>query len=154
MADNVAITAGSGTNIKTDQMPDNTHVQFIKLMDGTSDGTGQIAGDAANGLDADVTRSDVTRATPTAYNLTLTNADTEYHQDLSAHCRGFEFQCRTETTIRFAFVTDVVHDSASPYMTLKAGDWYSSPDLHIVGASILYFASATAGVVMEIIEWV
>lgn len=57
MADNVAITAGAGTNIKTDQLADNSHVQFVKLMDGASDGTGQIGGDATNGIDVDVTRN-------------------------------------------------------------------------------------------------
>lgn len=56
MADNVAITAGSGTNIATDQLAGLEHVQFVKLMDGTLDGSGKIAGDATNGLDVDVTR--------------------------------------------------------------------------------------------------
>jgi len=32
------------------------HVQFVKLVDGTLNGTGAIGGDAANGLDVDVTR--------------------------------------------------------------------------------------------------
>jgi hypothetical protein len=56
MADNVPVTAGSGTNISTDQLASGAHVQHVKLMDGTADGTGLIAGDASNGLDVDVTR--------------------------------------------------------------------------------------------------
>lgn len=60
MADGVDITAGSGTKIGTDQVVDGTlgtvHVQYVKLMDGTLDGTGKIPGDATNGLDVDVTR--------------------------------------------------------------------------------------------------
>lgn len=56
MADNVAITAGSGTNIATDQLGSGEHVQYVKLMDGTLDGSGKIGGDATNGLDVDVTR--------------------------------------------------------------------------------------------------
>lgn len=56
MANNVAITAGSGTNIATDQLGTGEHVQIVKLMDGTEDGSGRIAGDATNGLDVDVTR--------------------------------------------------------------------------------------------------
>lgn len=55
MADNVAITAGTGTDIRTDQLSGGAHVQFVKLMDGTADGDTPIAGDA-NGLDVDVTR--------------------------------------------------------------------------------------------------
>ena len=60
MADNVAITAGAGTTIAADEVTEATlgtvKVQVVKLMDGTINGTGLIAGDATNGLDVDVTR--------------------------------------------------------------------------------------------------
>lgn len=60
MADNVAITAGSGTTVAADEIVDGTlgtvKVQYVKLIDGTLDGTGKIGGDATNGLDVDVTR--------------------------------------------------------------------------------------------------
>ena len=55
MADNVPITAGSGTSIATDDVG-GVHFQRMKLVDGTLDSTAAIAGDAANGLDVDVTR--------------------------------------------------------------------------------------------------
>jgi hypothetical protein len=56
MADNVAITAGTGTNIATDQLADSSHAQIIKLAIST-DGSGTlIPADSANGLDVDVTR--------------------------------------------------------------------------------------------------
>mgnify|MGYP001600632907 CR=1 FL=1 len=55
MADNVAVTAGSGTTIATDDVA-GVHYQRVKLVDGTLEGTGAIGGDAANGLDVDVTR--------------------------------------------------------------------------------------------------
>lgn len=55
MADNVAITAGSGTTIATDDIS-GVHYQRVKLVDGTLDGTSAIGGDATNGLDVDVTR--------------------------------------------------------------------------------------------------
>ena len=42
MADNVAITAGSGTNIATDDVS-GTHFQRMKLVDGTLDSTTAIA---------------------------------------------------------------------------------------------------------------
>lgn len=60
MADNVAITAGSGTTIATDDIS-GVHYQRVKLVDGTLDGTGAIGGDATNGLDVDVTRQDAWR---------------------------------------------------------------------------------------------
>jgi hypothetical protein len=49
MADNVAITAGTGTNIKTDQLAGGEHVQYVKLIDGTADSSTVISGDS-NGL--------------------------------------------------------------------------------------------------------
>lgn len=55
MADNVAITAGSGTTIATDDVS-GTHYQYVKLVNGTADATDKIGGDATNGLDVDVTR--------------------------------------------------------------------------------------------------
>lgn len=55
MADNVAITAGAGTTVATDDAG-GVHFQRVKLVDGTLDGTDAIPGTAANGLDVDVTR--------------------------------------------------------------------------------------------------
>lgn len=49
MADDVEITAGSGTIIKTDQVGTD-HVQYVKLMDGTADGATVISG-SSSGLD-------------------------------------------------------------------------------------------------------
>jgi len=45
MADNVAITAGSGTTIATDDIS-TVHYQRVKLVDGTLDSTTAIVGDA------------------------------------------------------------------------------------------------------------
>jgi len=98
---------------------------------------------------------DPVTATPTAYNVTLTNANTEYSQAMPGNCRGFEFQCRTEADVRYAFVTGKVAGPAAPWLTLKAGDYYYSPPINQGAApSTLYFASATAGVIMEVISWV
>lgn len=55
MADNVTITAGTGTTIATDEAG-GAQYQRVKLTDGTADSTAVIAGDATNGLDVDVTR--------------------------------------------------------------------------------------------------
>ncbi len=58
MADNVPITAGSGTTIATDDVTDagGAHYQKVKLADGAANSTAMIGGDATNGLDVDVTR--------------------------------------------------------------------------------------------------
>ncbi len=51
MADNVAITAGVGTSVATDDVAVNggssAHVQFVKLVDGTANGTSGIPGSTA-----------------------------------------------------------------------------------------------------------
>lgn len=56
MSDNVAITAGSGTSIAADEVSDGTlgtvKVQYVKLMDGTLDGTTKAAVNS-NGLKVD-----------------------------------------------------------------------------------------------------
>jgi len=60
MADNVAITAGSGTTIAADEVTDGTlgtaKVQYIKVMDGALNGTNK-AGVSVNGLQVDVQAS-------------------------------------------------------------------------------------------------
>jgi hypothetical protein len=55
MADNVAITAGAGTNIATDDVS-GAHYQRMKLDGGGDGAAAPIGGDATNGLDVDVTR--------------------------------------------------------------------------------------------------
>ena len=49
MVDNVAITAGAGTTVATDDAG-SAHYQRVKLTDGTADSTAVIPGDATNGL--------------------------------------------------------------------------------------------------------
>ena len=92
----------------------------------------------------------------TPINLTLTNADTEYPATLPAGCQHFSFQCRTAADIRFAFVTGKVATPTAPYLTLKATGSYNSPEKMSLkpGSETLYFASGTAGVIVEIIPWI
>lgn len=49
MVDNIAITAGAGTTIATDDVS-GVHYQRVKLVDGTLEGTAAIPGDATDGL--------------------------------------------------------------------------------------------------------
>lgn len=55
MADNVGVTEGGDREIATDEVA-GINYQRVKLVDGTLDSTQAIPGDAANGLDVDVTR--------------------------------------------------------------------------------------------------
>jgi hypothetical protein len=56
MADNVNITAGVGTPVRTDDIGGGIQVQYVKLMNGTDAASDVIPGEATNGLDVDVTR--------------------------------------------------------------------------------------------------
>lgn len=56
MADNVTLNAASGTFVAGSDDIAGVQIQYVKLMDGTLDSTEKIGGDAANGLDVDVTR--------------------------------------------------------------------------------------------------
>ena len=99
--------------------------------------------------------TDPITAMPTVYNVTLTNANTEYSQAMVANCRRFEFHTRTDVVIRFAFVTGKVAVPTVPWMTLKSGVAYDSGMISQGAApSTIYLASATAGTIVEIISWV
>ena len=127
--------------------------QLAMLVSGTEE-DGTAIPDRKVTLDGETVGADPVVSAPTVYNKTLTSADTEYSQAMPANCRGFEFQCRTENSVRFAFAAGKVATPTAPYMTLKAGDYYGSfPISQGASPSLLYLASATAGVVVEIIAW-
>lgn len=79
MPDNVPITAGTGTDIATDQVTTSgEHVQLMKLAISTDGSRDLVPADAANGIDVDVTRvgGNVTVVQPTAANLNATVSGT------------------------------------------------------------------------------
>lgn len=99
----------------------------------------------------DVTPPEIDATTP--YTLTCVVADTEYSQALPANTRYFEFQCRGNSVIRWAFVTGKVAGPADPYRTLKVGDSYFSPaGMNLTGVT-LYVASPDAGAIVELLTW-
>lgn len=93
---------------------------------------------------------------PTIYNLTLTLADTEYSQQLPGNCKQYDVQCRTAAAVRFAYETGKVATPTAPYATLKAGGTFTSdfvPQANAQDGITIYFASSTAGAVVEIIAY-
>lgn len=86
---------------------------------------------------------------PHIYNLTLTNADTEYSQALPSNTAKIAVQCRTSDDIKMSFVAN---ESDSKYVTIQGSQIYWD-DLVKPAALTLYFQSATAGVIVEIIAW-
>lgn len=89
---------------------------------------------------------------PTVYNVTMTTADTEYNQALTANTRKFAIMTRDRSEFRFQYVTGKVATPTAPWVTIAENEVYYED--HIKDASItLYFASAEAGKIIEIIEW-
>ncbi len=89
---------------------------------------------------------------PTVYNVTLTDADTEYSQALPSNTKEIRFRCRTLFDVRFAWLEDKVATPTTPYLTLPAGSDYFSDDSNITGKT-LFLASSEAGVILEIEVW-
>jgi len=96
MADNVAITAGTGTTVAADEVTDGTlgscKVQFVKLMDGTLDGTTKAAVSSAGlkvdlGADNDVTVT-TTATTPVDVSTLLKITNVTLSLDTSAYASG------------------------------------------------------------------
>ncbi|MFA5385748.1 MAG: hypothetical protein WC364_14025 [Eubacteriales bacterium] len=88
---------------------------------------------------------------PHIYNVTLTSANTEYSLALPAYSCNVTIQCRTAYDVRVAEVTGKVAGSTAPYWTIKASGGYF--DNNLKTNKTLYFASAQAGVVVEVIIW-
>ena len=90
--------------------------------------------------------------TPLIYNVTLTSADTEYSQVLSANTKKFSVHLRDFSAFRFAYVAGKVAASTAPYLTVPEGA-EKVEELIQPAELTLYFASAIAGKIAEIEEW-
>ena len=86
------------------------------------------------------------------FTVTLTNANTEYSQVLPDNTKKIEFQARGSADVRWALVTGKVAGPTAHYSTLKADGDYAQDFLDLVNKT-LYFASSTAGTVVEGIAW-
>jgi hypothetical protein len=75
LADNLEITAGTGTSIATDEV-DSKHFQKMKIADGTADSDVMVAASADYGLEVDVTRMPVDGTTGANASVTLVVEET------------------------------------------------------------------------------
>ena len=89
--------------------------------------------------------------TPTVYNITTTNANTEYSQALPVGTKKLQIQNRGFNDTRYAYAAGKVATPTAPYLTLKSGDAYFEDNLALTGVT-LYVAS-TAGSVVEVLAW-
>ena len=96
---------------------------------------------------------------PTIYNVTMTLADTEYSQQLSQYTKKFLIHTQDETSFRLSFEIGHVAIPTAPILTIVGGSRYWEDGLFLRVATTdwsgtLYFASDSAGKVIEIVEWV
>lgn len=89
---------------------------------------------------------------PLIWNVTMTSADTEYSQALTADTKKFCIMTRDRSEFRFQYITNKVATPTAPWVTIVAGEVYYE-DLIKDASLTLYFASASAGKIIEIIEW-
>ena len=88
-------------------------------------------------------------ATPVVYNVTMTNANTEYSQALPANTKKFLIKCRTAYDIKVCFTSGA---SGTTYLTVPAGSAYCETLIQ-PAVLTLYFQCATAAQVAEIVAW-
>lgn len=95
---------------------------------------------------------------PTITNVTMTNLDTEYEHILGLHTKKFMVHTRDESAFRLAYETGHVATPVAPYLTILDSCRYYEEDINneypAADLLTLYFASDSAGKVIEIVEWV
>ena len=90
--------------------------------------------------------------TPVIYNVTMTNANTEYSQALPSNTKKFSIASQDGTAFRIAFVTGKVATPTAPYKTVQANTEYYE-DMINPSSLTLFFACGSSGKIVEIIAW-
>lgn len=142
MADNVVVTAGTGTTIAADEVSDGTlgsvKVQYVKIMDGTLDGTSK-ASVGANGLKVD--GSAVTQ--PVSGTVTITPSGTQTVSGtvavstINSVAPAFGTGVRGATVQRVTVATDdVVPASQSGTWTVQPGNTANTTAWKVDGSAV------------------
>lgn len=112
MPDNVNITAGTGTPIATDEVAVNggttAHVQYVKLVDGTGNGTNGVPG-SADGLYV-IPRRDLLEISVTSGGLTTATTAYSAGDQMGT---GFTFANAARTSGGYGYITGVSLISAA-----------------------------------------
>ncbi|MBA7501164.1 MAG: hypothetical protein GH144_00025 [Clostridia bacterium] len=94
------------------------------------------------------------RATePFLYNVTITNANEEYEQELHVATKAFSVVLADLAAFRIAFVTGKVATPTAPYYTQPANIPFERQGLYLSGKTV-YIASPAATKVAQILCWV
>jgi hypothetical protein len=92
---------------------------------------------------------------PTIYNVTMTNANTEYSQVLPDNCKAFAVSVQgaaSTDNFRLAFVTGKVATPTAPYLKYPGDAEYGKEGVNLVGKTV-YAACSAAGKVLQIEAW-
>lgn len=84
--------------------------------------------------------------------VSLAVKNTEYPYSLPTDTKAYQFQCRTEYDVRYAFESGKVASAVDPYWTLKAGDVIYKDHL-VLAAATLCLGADTAGLKVEVEAW-
>lgn len=99
--------------------------------------------------------SNVPASAVTIYNVTCTNANTEYSQALPSNTKKVVISIQdglSANNYRVAFATGKVATPTAPYLKFNQSVEYSTPDMYMSSGTI-YFASSLAGVVAQVECW-
>ena len=95
------------------------------------------------------------KETPTDYNVTMTDADTEYSQLLPDGTKAFSISVQdgdSTKALRIAWATGKVATPTAPYQTYPANAVVFEDNLNLQGKTI-YFACSEAAKVAQITVW-
>lgn len=84
---------------------------------------------------------------PGIANVSMPSAATEYSFSLPTDTKRFMIKLRGSASFQLAYET-----AAAEWLTVPAGNWYSEGDVALTGVT-LYFQSAAASQVAEIVYW-
>lgn len=152
MADNVAITAGSGTSVAADEVVDATlgtvKVQFMKLMDGTLDSTNKLVIDSSGRVTV-LTVPAAGGAVTNRSGTITTGASAQQLLASNASRKGYSLQNVSTGNLWIDNTTAV---QGSPSLKITPGSYYESP----VGAQetvAISIIGATTGQAFTCKEW-
>lgn len=126
MADNVQITAGSGTTVGTDEVTDGTlgtvHVQYVKLMDGTLNGTNKLA------VDADGAAETLEKRASTGTQSNVSSTVTTNTTILASNSARLGASIYNESTATLFLLLGSATESATVYtLQVPPGAYYEVP---------------------------
>lgn len=91
-----------------------------------------------------------TVSTPTVSNVAVPLANTEVSFTFPTGTKRFDLKTRNTATLKISYSAG---QSGTTYLTLHAGSMYSETGINPAVSLSIYFQSATAGSLVEIVSW-